>query len=77
VFRFFAFAGFIQLHQRRQEPGQRLAASGRRDQQHRAVLPRLLEQFELVRARLPAAAGEPAEERLRQQIGCGGLKRRQ
>ena len=37
------------------KPGQRLAAAGGRDQQHRAPGPGLGQQFELVRARRPAA----------------------
>ena len=70
---------FIQLHQRRQEAGQRLAAAGRRDQQRRAPCPGLGQQFELMRARRPAAAGKPAREQVRQKRrgiaavegGCG------
>ena len=56
-----------QLHQRRQKSRQRLAGAGRRDQQHRAAGPRLGQQLELMRARRPAAAREPARERLRQR----------
>jgi hypothetical protein len=56
----------MQLDQRRQKPRQRLAAAGRRDQQRRAPGPRLGQQFELMRARRPAAAGEPAGEKFRQ-----------
>ena len=59
-----------QLHQARQKSGERLAAAGRRDQQHRAAGARLGQQFELVRARRPAAAGEPARERFRQNVRC-------
>ena len=59
-----------QLHQARQESGQRLAAAGRRDQQHRAAGARLRQQFELMRARRPAAAGEPAREEFRQERGA-------
>ncbi len=44
----------IQLHQRRQEAGQRLAAAGRRDQQHRAPALRLGQQFELMRRAAPS-----------------------
>ena len=57
---------FVQFHQRRQKAGQRLAAAGGRDQQRRAPLPRLGQKFELMRARRPAAAGEPAGEHVRQ-----------
>jgi len=56
-----------QLHQGRQKAGQRLAGAGGRDQQRGAVVARLLEQRELVRARRPAAAGEPFSETVRQQ----------
>ncbi len=56
----------IQLHQSGQKTGQRLAATSGRDQQHRAPIPHLRQQVKLVRARLPAAAGEPAQERLGQ-----------
>ena len=50
----------LQFDQRRQEARQRLAAAGRRDQQHRAAGLRLGQQFELMRARRPAARREPA-----------------
>ncbi len=56
-----------QLHQARQKSGQRLAAAGRRDQQHRAAGLRLGQKLQLVCARRPAAAGEPAREHLRQR----------
>ena len=70
---------FVKLHQRRQKPGERLAAAGRRDQQRRAPARSLGQQFELMRPRRPAAAGEPAREQVRQQRrglgsvdgGCG------
>ena len=57
-----------QLHQARQKSRQRLAAAGRRDQQHRAAGLGLGQQFQLMRARRPAAAGEPAGKRLRQDF---------
>jgi hypothetical protein len=56
-----------ELGQARQKTGQGLARPGRRDQQHRASGCGLCQQFELMRARLPAAAGEPAKERLGQR----------
>ena len=49
----------------RQKSRQRLAAAGRRDQQHRAAGLRLGQKLQLMRARRPAAAGEPARKRLR------------
>ena len=58
------------LHQARQEPRERLAGSGRRDQQHGAAGARLCQQFELMRARGPAAAREPAGERLGAEHRC-------
>ena len=58
--------GRTQLHQRRQKSRQRLAGAGRRDQQHRAAGARLRQQLELMRARRPAAACEPARKRFRQ-----------
>lgn len=66
-----------QFHQRRQEAGQCLARAGRRDQQRRAIVARLLEQRQLMRARRPAAHGEPAQEVIGQQVGSGdGFTRR-
>jgi len=68
--------GLAQLHQRRQKTGQRLAAAGRRNQQHRAPFPSLCQQVELMRARRPAAAREPPGEYLRQQRrGSGAVER--
>ena len=49
-----------ELDQRRQETRQGLAAAGRRDQQGAAPLPRQPDQGELMRARRPATAFEPA-----------------
>ncbi len=70
-----AGAVVAQLHQARQKSRQRLARAGRRDQQHRAAGARLRQQFELVRARGPAAAGKPARERLRQQVAMSARSR--
>ena len=58
-----------QLHQGRQKSRQRLAGAGRRDQQRRAVLARLGQQCELMRARRPAARREPFLETVRKQRG--------
>ena len=63
-----------QLDKRREKPRQRLARAGRRDQQHRAAGLRLGEQLELMRARRPAAAGEPARERLGQRDTVGAVE---
>ena len=63
-----------QLHQRRQKSRQRLAGAGRRDQQHRAAGARLRQQFELMRARRPAALREPARERLGQRRVFGAFE---
>ena len=57
----------------RQETGERLAGTGRRDQQRRAPRGSLREQGQLMRARLPAFRREPAGERLRQGGLEGGL----
>jgi hypothetical protein len=56
-----------QLHQARQKSGQRHAATGRCDQQRRAAVARLGQKFELMGARNPTAAGEPAREWLGQK----------
>jgi hypothetical protein len=56
----------VQFDEARQEPGQRLAGAGRRDQQCGAPGPRLRQQVELMRARRPAALREPARKDLRQ-----------
>ena len=60
-------ATFTQLDQCRQKARERLAAARWRDQQHRTARFRLRQQFELMRARLPGAAREPARENVRQQ----------
>jgi hypothetical protein len=57
-------ARLAQLHQRGQKPGQRLAGAGRRDQQRGSAGARDAEQFELMRARRPAALREPAREQV-------------
>ena len=56
-----------QFHQRRQEPGQRLAGAGRCDQQRRAVVTGLFEQIKLMLARRPSARREPFFETVGQQ----------
>ena len=53
-----------ELDQTRQEPGQRLAAAGRRHQQRRAPGTRRLDQRELMGMRSPAALRKPARERI-------------
>jgi hypothetical protein len=58
-----------QLGQRRQEPRQRLARPGRRDQQRAPPGARRSEHFELVPAHDPALAGEPAGEDRGQGVG--------
>ena len=58
-----------QLHQRRKEPGEGLAGAGGRDQQRRAVLAGFVEQRQLMLARRPSAACEPAQELFGQQRG--------
>ena len=65
-------SGAAQLHQARQKSGQRLAAAGRRDQQDRTAGLCFAQKFELMGARRPAAAGEPACENVRED--CGPLK---
>ncbi len=62
--------GRAQFHQRRQESGQRFASAGRRDQERRAIVAGLCEQRQLMLARRPAAACEPAAKAVRQQLGC-------
>ncbi len=57
------------LDQARQEPRQRLARSGRRDQQDRPPLSCLGDQLHLVWPGRPSARGEPPGERLGQQVG--------
>src|SRR5690349_18865463 len=56
-----------QLNERRQKPRKGLAAAGRRDQQRGPPCPRLRQQVELMRTRLPAPACEPAREHVRQR----------
>jgi hypothetical protein len=58
----------MQLNQRRQKPRKRFAATSWSDQQHRASAFRLCQQFELMRTRPPATAGEPAREDFRQKF---------
>src|SRR5260221_1216804 len=60
-------ATLAQLHQRRQKAGEGFAAAGRSNQQYRASGFCFGQQFELVRARLPAAARKPACENVWQQ----------
>jgi hypothetical protein len=61
------------LDQGGQEPGQRLAAARGGDQQCALARPRGTQQRELVRARHPAAAGEPGGEGFRQCSHGSGL----
>jgi hypothetical protein len=67
----------MQLHQRRQKAGERLAAAGRRNQQYRAAIARLGQEFKLMRARRPAALREPAGEDVGQQWSFGPFAERQ
>ena len=62
-----------ELGQARQEAGQGLAAAGGGDQQRVLVAPGGLEHGQLMRARLPAAGGEPVGEGRRQRRQGGGL----
>ena len=57
-----------QLGEAGQEAGQRLPRPGRRDQQRALPGPRRRQHFELVPARRPALAGEPADQRLGQAV---------
>jgi hypothetical protein len=57
----------MQLDKCRKKSGERLAATGRRDQQSRAAGLRLAEQLQLMCARRPAAARKPAGKDLRQE----------
>ena len=59
----------MQLDQARQEPAQRLAAAGGRDQQRVAALPREIEHLGLMAPQLPAAGGEPGCKRIGQCLG--------
>lgn len=52
-----------------QEAGKRLAGTGRRDQEGRTAGKAMLQQGELVRTRLPAAAVEPAAHALGESLG--------
>ena len=61
-------AALCQLDQAGQEAGQGLAAAGGRHQQHVVARLRRRQHVELVLARRPAAAGEPAGEPLRQSV---------
>ena len=54
-----------EIDQAGQEPGQRLAAAGGRDQQHALAGPRGVQHRELVRPRRPALGGEPRSEGFR------------
>ena len=54
-----------QLDQTGQKSRQGLATAGRRDQQRRTTGARLGQEFELMRARVPATAGKPAHEDVR------------
>ena len=56
-----------QFHQARQESRQRLAGSGRCDQQHGTAGAGLCQKLELVAARRPTALTEPTQKRLGQQ----------
>ena len=73
---------FVEGDQRRQETGESLPGSGRRDQQRRPPGPGLCQQFELVRARRPAFRGKPCRERRGQERrgrlddGAGGHRLR-
>jgi hypothetical protein len=62
-----------QLHQARQKSGERLARAGWRDQQHGTAGTRLRQKFQLMRARRPTPAGEPAGENIRQRRRCDGM----
>ena len=62
--------GAAEFDEARQKSGERLAAAGRRDQQHGTAGMRLRQKFELMRARNPAASGEPAREYVRQHRGA-------
>src|SRR5689334_19054302 len=59
-----------QLDERRQEACECLAAARRRDQQRGPPCPCFRQQVELMRARLPATACEPARKDIRQRLSC-------
>src|ERR1700733_11382429 len=59
-----------QLHQSRQEAGERLAAAGWRDQEDRAAGLCLGEEFELMRTRCPTTARKPAGEKVGKKAGA-------
>ena len=63
-----------QLAEARQETGQRLARPGRRDQQDIAACLRGPQHIQLVLTRLPAAAAEPATNRIWQGIRQAGSR---
>ena len=62
----------VQVDQARQKARQRLAATGRRNQQRALPGPRRLQHGELMRPRRPATGGEPAGKGFRQ---CSGHER--
>ena len=57
----------LELHQRRQKARQRLAAAGRRDQQHRAAVARLAPAIRADARAAPSRARKPARKHVRQQ----------
>src|SRR5262249_5714148 len=61
-----ADAALAQLHERRQKASQGLAAAGRCDQQRRMSRTGFPQKCKLMLAYLPTAAGEPADEDIRQ-----------
>jgi hypothetical protein len=63
---------FGEVEERRQEPGQRLAAARGRDQKVRAAAARIGDQRQLMRVGRPAARGEPTRKGLRQKGGGFG-----
>jgi hypothetical protein len=63
-----------QFYESRQEPGQRLAGAGRRNQQRGTVVAGFLQQRQLVLARRPSARRKPAAETVRQQFGRFGRR---
>ena len=70
---FLACGGLLgrQFNQARQKPRERLSAACGRDQERGAFFPGFAEKFKLMRVRLPAAAGEPRVERLREGVAGG------
>src|SRR5262245_15540209 len=65
-----SYIPLAQFDERWQKTRERLAASGRRNQQRGSPCPRLRQQIKLMRARPPATACEPAREAIRQQLRC-------